>query len=229
VPGALVQLDRDLWVAPRPLKMRGFGDIGCRMTVLRLEGGLFLHSPVPLDDPTRRALDAQGPVRWVVGPSRVHHFYLGDYASAYPEAELCAAPGLPEKRRDLAFDCVLDDSQQEKWKDELRYQRAEGAPRMGELVFFHPATRTVAFTDLVFNVPADERNARLFHWLAGSRGRFGPHRMVRSMIRDRAAAARSFDAILEWDFDRVIVTHGEVLETGGRQAVANAFAYLRNG
>ena len=85
---ALSKLDENLWVASRPLKLF-VGDIGCRMTVIRLpSGGLLLHSPVPLDPPTRQALDALGPVRWIVGPSKVHHLYLGDYASAYPAAQL---------------------------------------------------------------------------------------------------------------------------------------------
>jgi hypothetical protein len=83
-------------------------------------------------------------------------------------------------------------------------------------------------TDLAFNVTAGGRNqARLFHRLVGATGRFGPHRIVRLGIRDRAAAARSLEQILAWDFDRVIVTHGEVLERGGRERMAEAFAWLR--
>jgi hypothetical protein len=46
------------------------------------------------------------------------------------------------------------------------------------------------------------------------------------MIRDRRAARASVERILQWDFDRVIVTHGEVLETGGRQRVAEGFTFL---
>src|SRR5690242_12829448 len=100
---ALEKLDEDLWVAARPLKLI-VGDVGCRMTVIRLpSGGLLLHSPVALDPPTRQAIDALGPVRWIVGPSKVHHIFLGEYASAYPDARLVGAPGLAEKRRDLAF------------------------------------------------------------------------------------------------------------------------------
>jgi len=88
----LQALAPDLWVASRPLPM-WIGDIGCRMTVIRTaDGGLLLHSPVPLDAATRQAVDRAGRVRWIVGPSRVHHFYLGDWARAYPEALLCGAP-----------------------------------------------------------------------------------------------------------------------------------------
>jgi len=56
---------------------------------------------------------------------------------------------------------------------------------------------------------------------------FGPHRFIRARaIRDRAAARQSIERILRWDFERVIVSHGEVLDTGGRERVASAFAYL---
>jgi hypothetical protein len=222
----LAELDRDLWVASRPLPLF-VGDVGTRMSVLRLGQDLCLHSPVGLDEVTREALDALGSVRWVVGPSKVHHLYLGDYVGAYPDAELCAAPGLPEKRRDLQFDCVLDDSQREKWGDALRFELFGGAPGINELVFFHLASRSLLLSDLAFNVTREGRNrARLFHWLVGATGRFGPHRIVRAAIRDRAAARDSLDRILAWDFERVIVTHGEVLERDGRARLARAFAYL---
>ena len=46
------------------------------------------------------------------------------------------------------------------------------------------------------------------------------------MIRHRAAARASVERVLAWDFDRVTVTHGEVLERGGRDAVRAGFAFL---
>jgi hypothetical protein len=73
------------------------GDIGCRMTIVRIGADLLLHSPIPLDAATRSAVDGIGRVRWIAGPNRV----LGDYVRAHPEALLCGAPSLAEKRRDL--------------------------------------------------------------------------------------------------------------------------------
>ena len=82
-------------------------------------------------------------------------------------------------------------------------------------------------TDLAFNVPAGRTaGARLYYLLTGAAGRFGPHRMVRLMIRDRRATRASMDTILGWDFERVIVSHGDVLEAGGRDRLAAAFAFL---
>jgi hypothetical protein len=225
---ALTALAPDLWVATRPLVLFT-GDVGTRMTVIRLrDGGLWLHSPVRLDGVTRAALDALGPVRAVVAPSLVHHFFAGDYAAAYPEARLFAAPGLEKKRPDLRIDETLTDSAPPLWAGQLEQVVFGAAPLMNEVVFFHPPTRTLILTDLAFNIvrPAVSRRARLFFTLVGARG-FTPHRGVKLITRDRVAARRTIDRILQWDFDRVTVTHGDVLESGGRAAFTAAFRWLR--
>jgi hypothetical protein len=228
--GALRNLAPNLWVADRPLKLV-VGDIGTRMTVIKLaNGGLFLHSPVRLDSATRQELDALGHVQAVVAPSKVHHFFVGDYAVAYPQARLYGAPGLADKRKDLHFHGVLDDAPAPEWHGEIEQHVFRGAPYINEVVFFHPSTRTLLLTDLAFNVPADKTAAaRLFYWVVGAAGRFGPHRVLRLTIRNRSLARASVERILQWDFDRVVVTHGEVLDHGGRDAFAGAFAYLGSG
>jgi hypothetical protein len=78
-------------------------------------------------------------------------------------------------------------------------------------------------------VPAGGGGARVFHRLVGATGRFGPHRIVRLAIRDRRAAGASLRAMLAWDFDRIVVSHGDVLERGGKAAFEAAFArWLRD-
>jgi len=223
---ALTALAPDLWVATRPLPLI-VGDIGTRMTVIRLaDGSLFLHSPVKLDGETKSALDAIGPVRAVVAPSRVHHFYVGDYGAAYPQATLYAAPGLEKKRADVHFGAVLDDEPPPAWAGQIDQHVFRGTPIMNEVVFFHAPTRTLLLTDLAFNVvrPMPGR-ARFFLRLVNARG-FGPHRIIRFGVRDRVAARASLERILQWDFDRITVTHGDVLESGGHEALRAAFAWL---
>ncbi len=223
----LRNLATNLWVADRPLKLV-VGDIGTRMTVIRLaDNSLFLHSPVQLDAATRHALDELGPVRHVVAPSKVHHFFVGDYIAAYPEARVYGAPGLAQKRKDLRFDEVLSNAAPTIWEAEIAQHLFRGIPTMNEVVFLHRPTRSLLLTDLAFNVPPEKASAaRIFYWLTGAVAHFGPHRLVRFMIRDRVAARESVRTILAWDFDRVIVTHGDVLAQGGKARFAEAFAFL---
>ena len=101
------------------------------------------------------------------------------------------------------------------------------APRLEEVAFLHGASQTLLLTDLAFHVRhSDSRFTRVFMRLNGGYGRFGTTRMLRSSFRDRKALRASIDRILAWDFDRVVVTHGEVLERGGREALREAYAWL---
>jgi hypothetical protein len=224
---SLESLAPDLWVVSRPLPI-AVGDVGCRMTVIRLaDGGLWLHSPVALDDEMERELAQIGPVRWIVAPSKVHSLFLAAAAARYPDALKFAAPGLPEKRPKLAFSATLGDDAPLAWRGQIDQCVVQGMPVANEVAFLHRASRTLILTDLVFNVPADRTaGARLFYWLVGAGGRFGPHRILRLGMRDRRAVRRSIDSILAWDFERVIMSHGEVLECCGHARLGEAFSFL---
>jgi hypothetical protein len=66
-----------------------------RMAVIRLsDGSLFVWSPVALSTALRAAVDALGPVRHLVSPNALHHLFLAEWTSAYPEARLYASPPI---------------------------------------------------------------------------------------------------------------------------------------
>ena len=225
--GSLRELDAGLWVVDAPLSVFGF-QIGTRMTLIRLaDGGLFVHSPSPLDAHLQAEIEALGPVRCVVAPSKIHFFYVAEHRQAFPQARFFAAPGLPEKRPELAFDEVLGPGPPAEWAGELEQTLFGGVDYVNEVVFFHPATRTLVLTDMAFNVQqADNLWSQLFFRLNDAYRRFGPSRMMRRLIRDRAAARESLQRILRWDFERVIVTHGIVLQHAGKRMLRDAYAFL---
>lgn len=223
----LRQLDRDIWVVERPQRFFGL-EVGARMTVLRLAGGsLLLHSPVALDAALRRELDAIGAVRFVVAPNRFHHLHAGDVARAYPQVRLWVAGGVEQKRPDLATAGVLEDQPPEEWQGEVDQLCFRGRPLENEVVFLHRASRTLLLCDLAFNFgPAAPPFTRLVMRLLGGYGRFRPTRIDPLLIRDRDAARQSLERILAWDFDRIIVAHGEVLEHSGPAALRKGYAWL---
>jgi len=218
----------DLWVVDRPQRYLGLS-VGTRMTVIRLaDGSLLLHSPVVLDAELRRALDALGPVRYAVAPNRVHHLYAGDVATAYPGTRLWIGPGLEKKRPDLRYVAILGDEAPAEWRGQVDQTFFAGRPYENEVVFFHRASRTLVMCDLAFNFgPSAPFSTRIWMSLILSYGRFGPSKLDPLLIRDRAAARASLERILAWDFDRVIVAHGDVLETGGHALLASGYAWLR--
>jgi hypothetical protein len=203
-------------------------DFSTRMTVIKLiDGGLFLHSPIHLDSGLRAELGGLGEVRAIVAPNKYHHLYAGDACAAYPNAKLYGAPGLPVKRKDLRFAGMLADEPRVEWRGDLEQRTIRGMPMLNEVVFFHPSSRTLILTDLVFNVPAHRPwGIPIVTRMLGVSGRFGPSRLGRLLIRDKEAARASLGSIMRWDFDRVILAHGDVVASGGHKKVRDAFGFI---
>ena len=98
---------------------------------------------------------------------------------------------------------------------------------MNEVVFFHPASRSLILADLAFNLgPEGPWWFGLLMRVYGAWGRFGPTPLEKFLMRDKAAVRASLDHILMWDFDRVIVGHGRNIETNGKAVFREAFAMI---
>lgn len=221
----LTPFAEDLWVVARRVRFFGL-ETGTRMTVVRLaDGGLFIHSPVALDAELRAAIDALGPVRAVVAPSRFHHLHVGDWLRAYPDAVYGGCPGLAKKRPDLAFHLVLGDRPHERWAADLQ-QVYFSARREDEVDFYHPKSRTFICADALLNLSTHDYASTRF--VAGLMGNSAPGLgwMEPLMVRDRRVARREVDRMLEWDFDKVVLAHGALLEADGKTALRAAYAWL---
>jgi hypothetical protein len=225
----LRSLHPDLWVVDHPSFRVGGLALGTRTTLVRLQdGGLWLHSPGPLDDEVRDEIGALARVASIVVPSLLHHGFLAENVEAFPEARIFVPPGLREKLPELPRDEVLGDDAPPAWKGEIEQVVAGGMPKTHEVVFLHRASHTLLLTDLAFNVrQSDSWSTRLAMRLNGRYGSFGPTRVLRiAYLSDGAALRRTIDQVLAWDFDRVIVAHGDVLESGGREALREGYAWL---
>jgi hypothetical protein len=219
-------LAENLWAIARPLRFLGV-ETGTRMTIVRLaDGGLFVHSPGPLDTPTRAFVDEHGPVAAIVAPSLFHHLWAGEWKEGYPDALLCACPGLDRKRADLRWDRVLGDEPEALWRGELDQVVFAARTMENEVVFFHRASRTMICCDALFNLSThSSRFTRAVAALLANREP-GATWLEHLMIRDRKAARDQVDRMLAWDIERVVLSHGEMLANGGHEALRRAYAWL---
>lgn len=212
-------LAEHLHVHEAPQRFVGL-EVGARMTVLRLAGGLLVHSPVALDTTLIAPL---GDVRWVLAPNLLHHLHVGPWLAA--GAAGFAAPGLPEKRPDLPFTGVIEDSTHP-FGDEVALLPLRCFPFANEVALLHKPSRTLVLTDLVFNFPANAPwlTRAVMACLCGYPGCRAT--AAERLLMRRDLARKEIRTLLSWDFDRLIMAHGDVIETGGRQALARAYAWL---
>ena len=83
---------------------------------------------------------------------------------------------------------------------------------LDETVFVHRPTRTLVSSDLMENFATSPHwMTRTYLKMSGIHGKIGWPRPLRVLYRDRKAATRSLDALLEHDFDRVVIAHGDIV------------------
>ncbi len=222
----LREIDEGLWVADAPMRFLGLA-VGTRMTVVRLhQNRLLLHSPVEARPTLVDEVKALGEVTCLVAPNRFHHLFVQSWQQACPGALTLAAPGLSTKRPDLTIHGTLEEQPHSLWAGVLDQVRIDGLPMLSETVFYHRATATLLLTDLAFNFRSDTPLVtRMVIRCIGRIDHLAPTLFERLAVRDRAALAQSLRRLLELPFERVIVTHGEILEQGGREQLAASFAW----
>lgn len=227
-------LGSGIWTASAPLKLAGAA-FGTRMTIVRVgrgtqteqtrgSEGLVLIAPIPIDDAMAAEIAKLGTVRAVIAPNAFHHFYLRAALERYPDAACYLAEGVEQKlgqrpagARDLAPE------PDPIWAGDLDQVVLEGAPLTNEVIFYHGESRTLILTDLCFNFdPAPSGWTGLFLRLAGAHGRLAVSRLMRLGIKDRAGVRATLARVLEWDFDRIVVTHGHNIKQGAKPLFVEA-------
>jgi len=198
------------------------------MTVVQLgDGQLLIHSPVAMVPGLKAEVDALGSVRHIVAPNIYHHLYAGDWKASYPDAFLHGARGLAKRRKDLVIDRELGSETPPDWLEYLDTALLEGT-MLNETVFLHRPSRSLIVADLIENFETSPHwPTRAYLKLAGIHGKPGLSRPLRTVFRDKMRARRALDRILSWDFDRIVLPHGNVLESGGNEALRQAYAWLR--
>lgn len=194
--------------------------VGCRMTVIEIDGDLLLHSPIDLDP---AALAGLGTPRWVLAPNKLHHLYVGPWIERGLES--WAAPGLPEKRPDLRFDHVVE-SICAPFGDAVRLIPMRCFAMTNEVVVLHRPSGTLVVTDLAFHFDKSSPWAtRAAMWCSGAYPGCRVSLLERWGVK-REVAREEIGALLALDFDRLIMAHGAIIERGGRDALAEAWSFL---
>ncbi|NMG21020.1 DUF4336 domain-containing protein [Brasilonema bromeliae] len=230
----LREIDNNIWIAEQPLKYWGL-EVGTRMTVIRLTTGeLIVISPIQSDKTTIHQLNEIGNVAYIIAPNLYHHLFVYDLKSIYREAQLWGVPGLVSKRPELSFDRVIT-NKEGSIKEQVDYLLFDGFKLLdlsgpsivNEFVFFHQKSRTLILTDIAFHF--DETfsfKTRLAAQFLGSYKVLSPSRLDKLATSDKEKVKDSVEKILRWDFNRVIMAHGSIIETNGKQKFKQGYEWV---
>jgi hypothetical protein len=219
----MVEIAPNLWVLRYPLTVLGTNH-GRTTTVIRLGSGkLVVHSMAPFSPDDVANIRSTGSPSWLVEAMLLHDTYAAEGNRIFPGVAFLGPEGFSEVVK-FPVGPLLPAPRE--WDGEIEVLRLQGAPKLEEHAFLHVASRTLIVADLVFNFPESEKGwDRFFHrHVAGFRRYPGMSRIFRWCISDKPAFRDSIAKVLDWEFDRIIPGHGEIIETGGKEKLRKAMA-----
>lgn len=226
----LARFAEDLYLAEGPeVSFFGF-PYPTRMAVARLSNGdAWVWSPVALTPELAAAVEAIGPVRYIVSPNKLHHLFLAEWRDRWPQARLYAPPGLARKKPQLRFAGELLDQHECPWRTDIDQVVFGGSFAMTEVAFFHRASRTALLGDLIQRFP----EAMATGWkglvmrlggLVGPQGGTPPDWRLSFLHRRQARAAR--DVVLGWKPERLVIAHGDCASAGATRIIEAALRWM---
>ena len=206
----------NLWTMQYPLTMLG-AHINRTVTLIKLRSGeLVIHSTAPFSPEDVAAIAALGQPAYLVEALNAHDTFAKEGHAAFPDIPYLAPAGFSEA---AGVPTQPLDPPPAAWGDELAVLELAGKSEgTREYVMLHRPSRTLIVTDLVFHV-TDEAGLgqRIFAavgLIGGQEQDTAVPRVEKLAVKDQTAYKRSLETMLQWDFERVIVGHGDVVETG---------------
>jgi hypothetical protein len=234
----LKRVAEDVWIVDGPVIRFGWPwpkfRFSTRMTVVRLASGeLFLHSPTQLTGTLQSEIARLGSVRFIVGPNRVHYWWIPEWKDAFPDADVYFAPRIREQARGrIPFEGLpLAADAGYPWGTEMATLPIPGS-YMTEVEFFHRASRTLVLTDLLANPEPGKVNRLLLLLLKSIGGISPPHGGVSRDLRlnftwrHRHELEAAVQTMLSWEPERIIFAHGRWHDANGTTELRNAFRWL---
>lgn len=216
---SLQSIAKDLWVVDGPrVSFLGL-PYPTRMVLIRLPEGVWVWSPVALDEALVDEISTIGPVKWLVEPNKLHHLFLPQWLERFPEAQAYAPPGLSKKKPEVSFAGSLGDQPEPDWAPWIDQLVVRGSFFMDEVVFFHRPSQTCIVGDLV-----QRHDPKLFtrgqRWLMNADALVGERgstpRDWRATFIRRKASRRALEKMLDWEPERLLIAHGScAMKDGG--------------
>lgn len=232
----LRNIDKNIWVGEQPLRYFGLS-VGTRMTVIRLRNGeLIVISPIQADNTIIQQLNQLGDVSYIIAPNLYHSLFVSNFQAFYPKAKLFVAPGLERKRPELNIDKIIQNNLENFGNeiecllfDGFRTFDLSGASLLNEYVFFHPESHTLVLTDTAFHFDDSfSQITQLAAKVMGGYKKLSPSILERFATSEKQRVKQSVQKVLTWDFRRVIMAHGSIVEHDAKRKFKEGYEWFLN-
>lgn len=230
-------------------------NMGARMALFNYRGSVIVWSAMPYGPHLDEAFELLGlrNVEFIFLPNFQHTVGAKLFKAAFPAAKVV---GMAHDKMTLKPDITISEGNRILKDDELAalglgaisgHFELVFLPHHGnkELVVYDKNAKTVFEADLLFNVRPDASNeqysAKLGYmddfWQHGGWSfftrYFNPDSVIGRYFSNRLSKStlskEGLEAILSWDFERVVVSHGNIIEKGGKEEFRKVYGHVLSG
>lgn len=208
----------DVWIADGP-NVRFWGiSFPTRAIIVKLgDGSLWVNSPITATRREAASLERFGPIAQLVSPTQLHDWRLELWSTFFPRAQVWKAR-------------TLTDVAPAAWSADIDQLVFQGSRVLSEVEFFHRRSRTLIVGDFIQNFPYQSHRPILnaLKRIGGVLGAGTPRDLRWSFAgaRARRLGREAVRRLLDWDFDKVVVAHGEPITSHARLVVEKALRWL---
>ncbi len=204
------------YIAEYPIRFAGC-KFNARMTVLRLsDDTLALHSPCDIDTALKNEIEQLGQVSCIIAPGNYHYLHVAQCKETFPSGQVYVSPGLDKKQpklmkldgaKVLHDDDLLD--------EHLSHIFLSGNRIINEIVFYHSPSKTLVLTDSIEYIGDEtpDTNGILRMWWfimrMWNKPKPAPEYQMGWWCKNKQESRDCMENILKWEFERVIIGHGE--------------------
>jgi hypothetical protein len=192
------------------------GNFPRRMTVVALSRGrVAVFSPIALQEPAMQRIEELGAVAFIIVPNGYHRLDAGPWKQRYPKARVLCPPGAKQR----VAEAVDVDATADIMRDKaVSFVAVAGSGEAESALIVRRASgTTLIVNDIVANVRHPRGvGARIMARLFG----FGlkrpqvPREVKWLFLKDKGALASQLrEWAVEPDLCRIIVSHGDIIET----------------
>lgn len=233
-------------------------NFGARMALFNFGGSVVVWSAIPHNDDVVKALQlvtgtsSDFNVSHLIIPDKEHTMAAKSFKEQYPDMKIIAMEGVDlGSLTPIDYRVTAKHANQVIGGDILREIGITDPAILSnfefvylpnhvnkELVMYDKVSKTLFEADLLFNLREDtpmeqfDGVSRPFSGWSYLAKFMNPDSKVGGILQRKAANVGSskagLRAIYSWDFDRLVMCHGNIIETGGKEAFAKVFGNALN-
>lgn len=205
-----------------------------RMTVIRLNNGnLVIHNAFRMHDQDLNKLNQLGKVSYILVPNSIHFSDADFFSKKYPDAKVLVPIACKNKMsKKLKVDGCYD-------TDWTLTNEIVCIPFMNNMIhehaFIHLKSKTLILTDMLFNIkssdfPTNTFSQKFEKYLLGTKNdildKAVPSNLTKLVVsRNKSGLRKTLNEIIKYDFDKIIINHGEVISNNGKNILIDGYKY----